>query len=365
MNASRWWKIALLVAALAAAGCGGRNAGQDGGEQAAAGKAAKNGASSAALLAPGDVAAVTRTDLVAGVQVSGTLMPGRDVKLTSPVDDVVEQVLVSEGQRVGAGQVLARFRLTSLAPAAASSEAQLKSAAADYERFQNLFKEGAASKRELESAEAAWRAAAAASAAANDRLSDATVRAPFAGVVATRWVQSGDRVGSGDPLFQLVNTSELEFEATVPSEFVRLVKAGTPVQLAVTGFAAGSLSGRVARVNAAADAATRQVKIYVTVPNRDGALVGGLFASGSVVTREARKALALPAAAVRGDAAQAWVMAIERGVLVKRPVTLGVRDEAHDLTEVLSGLAEGDVVVTGPIEGLAEGQPARVGGKES
>jgi hypothetical protein len=108
----------------------------------------------------------------------------------------------------------------------------------------------------------------------------------------------------GDPLFVVADMRELEFEASVPSEFVRVVRPGAAVRLEVTGFETGAIRGKVSRVNAQADPATRQVKVYVTVPNADARLVGGLFASGHVVTQEARKVLAVPTAAVRHEGAR-------------------------------------------------------------
>jgi len=356
--------VALL--ALAAAGCGG-GAGSGGANAAGDGhgKGTDAAQSGPALLAPSDVAAVTRADLIAGVPVSGTLTPNVDVKLTAPVAEVIEAVLVHEGQAVSRGQVLARFRMSAIETAAISAQSQLKIASADFERHKNLFAEGAVSKREVESAEAAYRVAQANEAQASRRWEDASVRAPVSGVISVKSVEAGDRPAEGDPMFQLVNTSELEFEATVPSEFVPQIRAGSPVRLTVTGFPAGGVTGRVARINAAVDAATRQVKVYVRVPNPGGRLVGGLFASGSVVTREATGALASPAAAIRGTGEATFVMVVKGGKLERREVRTGLRDATQDLVEVLSGLAAGEQVVVGPLEGLEPGRAVQVGGKES
>lgn len=351
--------LVAMLAALTLAGCGGKSE-----------KGAKHGAEAGtapadtALFAATDVAVVAKTDLAAGVPISGTLAPGWRARVTAPLDEVVDAVLVREGQRVAKGQVLARFRMDAVQTAAASAKAQLKSAQADLERQKNLLREGAVSERDVESAEAAYRAAAAADAQASHRYQDASVRAPGSGTVTVRSVQAGDRVGFGDPMFVVADTRELEFEATVPSEFVRLVRVGAPVTLSVTGWEAGSIRGKVARINNTADEATRQVKVYVTVPNAGGQLVGDLFGSGSIVTDRATGVLAVPGAAARtkeGDSS-AWV--IVKGRLAKRAVKFGLLDEAHDRIQVLSGLAEGETVVTGPVQGLSDGQPVRVAGKD-
>ena len=319
----------------------------------------------AVTLGGSDVARAARADLVAGVPVSGTLAPSLEVRIASPIPEVLEEVLVKEGQAVHEGQVLARFRTSTLEPAARSAEAQRRLAAADYERMQSLFKEGVVSQRDVEAAEVTLRAAEATEAEAKKRLDEATVRAPVSGVISQRAVDSGDRVKDGDLLFRLVNTAELEFEATVPSEYIADVRVGAPVALAVTGAADARLSGRISRVNATVDAATQQVKVYVTVPNRGGRLVGGLFASGRIVLREVKGAVAVPQAAVRTDASsKTYVLTVDGGRIARHDITVGVRDEQASLVEISSGLAGGEIVVVGPANGLEVGQAVTITGGE-
>jgi RND family efflux transporter MFP subunit len=322
--------------------------------------------SEAALLSSHDLTPVVRTDLATGLPVQGTLEPSVDVSVLAPYPEVLDEVRVKEGQSVRKGEVLARFRQESVAPAAAGAEAARRSAAADYARMKNLLAEGAVAPRDLENAEAGLRAAEAQAALARKHLDDATVRAPLAGVIAQRYVHTGDRVADGAFLFRLVDTRELEFSATVPTEALRSVRPGARVALTVSGLDGLAIPGRVARVNTTVDPSTRQVKVYVTVPNGDHRLAGDLFASGRIVLAEAKGALAVPTAAVHADADGAgtvWVIA--DGKADPRRVTTGVRDEIRDLVEVRTGLREGDRVLISPIEGLAAGQAVQVGGEDS
>jgi RND family efflux transporter MFP subunit len=314
-----------------------------------------------ALVSSQDLSTAARADLATGVPVQGTLAPAVEVQITAPYPEILDAVLVKEGQTVRNGEVLARFRLESIGPAAASAEAQRRMAAADHTRMQNLLKEGAVAPRDLENAEAAFKAAEAQAAMARKRLEEATVRAPFDGVIARRFVQSGDRVGDGDPLFRLVNTDELEFSASVPTEALSQVRPGVPVTLTVSGLDGATISGRVARVNSTVDAATRQVKIYVSVPNRDHRLAGDMFATGRIALAEARAAVAIPTAAVRpGPGGTELVWVVGGGKVESRAVSTGLHDELRDLVEVKTGLAPGDTVIVSPIEGLASGQPVLI-----
>jgi RND family efflux transporter MFP subunit len=191
------------------------------------------------------------------------------------------------------------------------------------------------------------------------------VRAPLAGVISRRVVESGDRVKDGDLLFELVNTTELEFDASVPSEYAGSFEIGAPVALVGQGLPGEGVSGRVARINPAADAATRQVKVYVAVPNRAGRIVAGVFASGRVVQRQVRNVLAVPREAIRAEeGGTTYVLIVLDGRIERRDVTVGAVDDLAGLAEIASGLAGGETVVVGPAQGLRSGQPVSVTERE-
>jgi membrane fusion protein, multidrug efflux system len=332
-----------------------------------AGAATRAGADSghAVELGASDLARAARVDLIAGVPVSGTLDPSVVIRIASPIPEVVEAVLVKEGEAVHAGQTLARFRTSAVEPAALSAEAQRRLAESDYERMQNLFKEGAVSERDVQNAEVTLRAAESSEALAKKKLRESTIRAPSNGVISQRAVDSGDRVKDGDLMFQLVNTSELEFAATVPSEYAADVHVGVPVVLAVTGASGAGLTGRVSRVNATVDAATRQVKVYVTVSNSDRRLVGGLYASGRIVLRQVKGAVAVPQTGIRRDpGGKVYVLIVDHGRIVRREITTGAIDEQASLVEILSGLEGGETVIIGPASGLEAGLRVTVTGGE-
>jgi RND family efflux transporter MFP subunit len=335
-----------------------------------AGSAAKAGtpadSTHSLVLGAGDVMHVAPTDLIAGVPVSGTLHPLVDIRIASPIPEVLEAVYVREGQAVSQGQVLARFRTDAAGPAALSTEAAVRLDSADYVRMQNLYKEGAVSERDVQNAEVVLRAAQAQAAAAEKKLNESTVRAPASGVITTKAVDGGDRVKDGDQLFQLANISQLEFEATVPSEFAAQVHPGDGVTLTVTGNGGALVHGRIARVNATVDPATRQLKVYVAVPNQDRKLVGGLFASGRVIMRQVKGALAVPQTALRTDSTggASYVLVVVNGRIARRDVQVGAVDEQAALVQITKGLGAGDAVVSTPVPGLRPGDVVTVAGGE-
>lgn len=354
----------VVAAAVAVAGCRG-------------GAAAGDAQAPAVTLGAADVAAAARTTLTGGVPLSGPLAPKVNVTVGSPIAEQITAMLVNEGDPVRQGQPLARFRDDVLRAAAASAAADAANArmavnlaVAESSRAEALFGEGAIAKRDhdnailgAEAARARQALAQAQLASANDRLETATLTSPVSGVVSQRFAQAGDRVDFGKPVVVIVDNSVLQLEASVEAQWLPELRVGRPVRLTVTGMNGDTLAGRIARINPTADPATRQVRIYVDIPNPGRRLVGGLFVSGEVVVNESRDAVAVPQAAVRreGAAQEAVVYVIAQGRIARRLVRTGIADAGRGLVEIRSGLAAGDTVVVGPVEGLAEGMRVDVG----
>jgi membrane fusion protein (multidrug efflux system) len=317
-----------------------------------------------------------RATLRAGVPLSGALEPKVRITVGAPFAEQLVEMYVNEGDRVRRGQPLAKFKdqvLTAAARYAASDVASqrmnVRVAEAESSRAVTLFAEGAIAQRDRDNALAALEASRARlslalsqAANAEDRLKSAVLTAPASGVVSKRYVQAGDRVDNGKPVFELVDTRVLQLAASVPTEWLPELRIGRPVSLKVAQMDSTVVSGRISRINPTADPATRQIQVYVDVPNPGEALVGGLFVSGRVLTREVADAIAVPRIAVRyeGDERTAYLYAVSGGKIARRRVALGIADDEQGLVQIATGAAAGDTVVIGPIEGLAEGTPVQV-----
>jgi len=361
----------LVAAALAAAlstACGGKTDG-----------AQAENAPAKITIGASDVGVALRTTVQSGVPVSGALEPKVDITVGAPLAEQVVEMFVDEGQAVQQGQPLLRFKDEVVRAAANSARAdvatqrmQVTIAAAESTRSDALLREGAVSPRDRDNVVLALNAARgrlalaeAQAASAEDRLAAATLRAPATGVISKRFLQAGDRVDMGKPVLAIVDTRVLQLTASVPIENVGQLRLGLPVSLRAAQLDSTRVTGRISRINPTADAATRQVRVYVDVPNGAGRLMGGLFVSGRVLVREVVNAVAVPRAAVRheGDARVPVVYVIAGGKVVRRVVTVGITDEDVGLVQIASGVQAGDVVVVGPIEGLTDGAPAEVLGQ--
>jgi RND family efflux transporter MFP subunit len=199
-------------------------------------------------------------------------------------------------------------------------------------------------------------------ASAQEQLEKATVRAPFAGVVSEREISAGDVVQSGASLYTVIDPTNMQLEATVPAEQLQTLKVGTPVEFTVAGYGERVFKGRIDRINPSVDPATRQVRIYVTIPNRDQGLVAGLFAEGRVES-ERRRAPAIPFAALDPRGTSSEVLRLRQARVERARVRLGLRDVVAEQVEVTEGLAVGDTVLLGSAQGIAEGTVVRIQGE--
>jgi RND family efflux transporter MFP subunit len=326
----------------------------------------------AVLIGRENLAVANLTELRSGPSISGSLEPKVEARVRSELMGPVERTFVDEGQRVKQGALLARIDDNSVRDAYLSArsavrtaESSLRNAQRNAERAARLEKAGALPERDLETAqwnqtnaESALADALARLASAEKQLAHTEVRSPINGVVSERQVASGDVVQLGAAMFTIVDLRTLRLEATVPVEDIDRLKVGTPVEFGVSGFDR-QFKGRIERINPAVDPATRQVRIYVGIPNAEQALVAGLFAEGRVAT-DARRAVAVPISAVDRRGTEPVVHRIKGGKVDVVPVHLGVRDEAAELVEVAAGIAQGDTVLLGSAQAITEGTPVRV-----
>lgn len=304
---------------------------------------------------------VVRTRVQAGPLLSGTLRPERRAEVRAEIGGTLREAGFEPGQTVAAGDVLARLDERAVRDARDSAQSGVTSAERaavmarrNAERADELLKTGAYTRRQQEDAwvasigaDATLADARARLAAADKQLAYTVVHAPMAGRVAERPVTAGDVVPAGATLYVLVDPASMRLEAAVPAAELPRVQPGADVEFSVRGYPQRRFRGVIERINPMADPLTRQVTLYVALPNADGTLLGGLYAEGRVAA-DVREAAVLPLDAVAAGATQAQVWRIRDGRLEAVAVRLGLRDAEAGLVEVLDGLAPGDTVLLRP-----------------
>jgi multidrug efflux pump subunit AcrA (membrane-fusion protein) len=391
------WSVVILAGALASAAC-----------DSSAGKAAAREA------APPPPVAITTAPVVIQpiprfLRVTGTLMADEQAEVSAETAGRVVATPVERGSRVAAGSVLARLSPTETeaqlreaeanagqiearlaikpgqefdidgVPEVLTAASSLRLAEAEFGRITSLLGQRVVSQSEydqrrtqVESARQqfqvarnaaqqqyqALQAARARVALARKALADTTVRAPFAGLVAERRVSIGDYVTRGAHVATVVRVDPLRVELTVPEQAVAKIRVGEAVSLTVDAYSDKTFEGQVRFVSPAVRADQRSLTVEALVPNRDGLLKPGLFATARVQIPTKAPARLVPAAAVQTTAGTSRVFVVKGDRVEERIVTTGQAQDS--MIEITDGVSGDEIVATGNLSPLADGARVRV-----
>ncbi len=209
------------------------------------------------------------------IDLPGEIVGSRDANLASALGGYVEYVAVKPGQRIGAGQLVARIDSDLYSAGVAQAEAQLAQAEAEAERLDKMGDLATGQARLNTQTQVKVAAAGLQSAKAQQKR--AVVTAPFAGTVADTFIEQGEVAGPGTTVARLVTLDPIKVTLSVPDRDVVALSKGMPV--AVTANArAGIFMGEITHIAAAADAKTRSFLVEVDVPNPDRKLLPGMIA---------------------------------------------------------------------------------------
>jgi len=355
--------LALPLLLLAVA-CGSKSDGTQGappaGQPAGGGVAGAAGPGSRrepAAAVPIQVQPVTRRDISNYLETNGTLEAENEVDLVARTVGPITELRAEEGDAVAADQLLARIDDREARNQVALATVAHDEARLAFERTKTSHGSGLVSQEAYDAAVAALDAAEAQLRVAQLQLAYTEVRAPFAGLVVTRYVRLAQYVTGGSALFRLSDFTPLLCPIEVPEKDLSRLRVGQPAKLTVEPFPGVAFAARVLRIRPTVDATSGTVTVTLQVEGR-GQLRPGMFARVYLETDVHRGALVIPRRALVLDSIGDTVFVRSGEVAVRREVRLGVREE--DSVEVVEGLAEGeDVVVLGQ-DGLADGTPVTV-----
>jgi membrane fusion protein, multidrug efflux system len=379
----KWSVLVLMSGALALAACGkgegakpaasGATAGAASAPLAAAKPAANPASAPVLLIAPEDL----RTVSVAGGAgtggpvITGSVQPEKRADLRAEVAAIVMQVAKDNGEAVKRGELLLRLDDAAIRESLQSAQASERAAQQAFdqaqrqvERLKTLQAQGMTSAQALDDAEGRRNATQSELAAARSRVVTAQqqlrrteVRAPFDGLVSERKASVGDTAQVGKELLKVVDPRSMRFEGLVSADRMGEIKIGQVVRFRVNGVEGVEFTGKVQRVDAAANSVTRQVEALVSFDDAAKApRVSGLYAEGRIETGVAAMATLTERSIVRvAEAAHVWRVGKD-GKLGKVAVQLGERDARTGEVALKGGLAEGDVILRNPGSTLVDGQ---------
>ena len=315
-----------------------------------------------------ETALVGRQNILPSLTFSANLDPIWSADISPKVSGRLNRLYVDEGDAVAAGQVLAQMDSAEIASAVYQAEGALYSAkanqedsVADHQRNAKLYEQGAVSRREYDNSRFKQESSAGGYSAAQgglnilrERLADTTIRAPRAGVVTRRYIHEGNYVNSGAPIISVADTTELLAVADVGEGHIAELYLGASVNIKVSAYGDEVFKGKITRISPMAQLPARTFKVEISIPNKENRLRAGMFASISIQGELHKNALVIPQSAIVMREDQKTVYVVDANNVLQQKV-LEVGSVNDGMVEVLSGLSEGDRIVTAGQNRLRQG----------
>lgn len=290
-------------------------------------------------------------------EITGTVQATQRALLASKLMGAIEEMPVSLGQRVKAGEVLVKIAAGEISARVAQARTQLNTTQRDLDRERALQAKGASTNETVRNLEDRVATHEAQLREAEVMLGYTILRAPFDGVVSRKISNQGDLATPGTTLLEVHGNAGFEVDAAVPETAASqlAVDAGVSVSIPATNV---TFTGKIAEISSAVDTRARAVAIKVAVP--EGVEVrSGQFARLEL-PGEPRRAIRVPASAVSrfGQIERVFTVADDHRAVLRLVKTAGARQDGR--VEILAGLVAGDRVVVSPPPQLREGQRVEV-----
>jgi membrane fusion protein (multidrug efflux system) len=286
------------------------------------------------------------------LQALGTAVANESVNITSKSSNLVMAVHFQDGQTVKRGQALVSLDDAQARADLAEASAALTESTSQYARARDLLSTRVVSQSQYEQLEATMKANQARVDAAQARLGDTVIRAPFAGRVGLRRVSVGSLVNPGAVITTLDDTSVMKVDFAVPENQLGSLRSGLDITARTAAHPDRELAGRVLTIDSRIDPATRSVTVRALVPNEGGLLRPGMYVNVSLA-REEYDALVIPEEALVPEQSRQYVFVVEDGRVARREVQIGRRTPGR--VEVVSGLAQGERIVIEGTQKVREG----------
>ena len=316
---------------------------------------------------------------------SGYVVARRKATLSAKIMGKIAQVNFEEGQKVKAGDIVARLDDSNYAALLGQAQAQARQAKATldntapiYARYRTLKEQGAIStdavetqRLAYENARTAYDAAMAAVGFAQANLRDTVVRAPFAGVVTVRVAQLGEVVapqasGGGDTrtgILTIVDMDSLEVQVDVSENYIERVQVGAAAVIHLDAFPDWDIPGSVIAIIPTADQSKGTVAVRVAIKSKDPRILPNMAARVGFMSAPEKGAVqavsrvSVPVSAVIANGKTGTVFVINDGKAEKRDVALGLKT-AQSIT-ILSGIAAGDRLAGDNLDKLHDGDKVK------
>jgi membrane fusion protein (multidrug efflux system) len=283
--------------------------------------------------------------------------------LYAKVSGYLKSIAVDKGDKVEAGQVLARIEIPELVASRAKQQAELKAAQADYSRMQESLQKAPdlVVPESVDQARGRFEVARASLDQSETLLRYAIITAPFSGIVTQRNVDPGAliQVGSASSaIVALMDFSKVRLQVAVPEVEASRIAVGQPVLVTTDNLPATQFDGKVTRFSYALDPASRTMLAEVVLDNPQLALRPGMLVTAKMGIEHKESVLLMPEEALVMEKANAFAYTVAGNKAAKHPIKIGFNDGKN--VEVLEGLPAGQTVILAGKLKLSDGQPVQV-----
>ena len=306
----------------------------------------------------------------ATMSVIGTMEAVQGVTVSADLPGVVAKINFQSGQFVNKGDVLVELDTRQEVSQLAALEAQRDLAKINFDRSQELSKQGVISRQDYDRAIADHKQTDANVAETKATIERKTIRAPFSGVLGIRKVNLGQYLAAGAPIVPLQALNPIYVDFGVPQQESAKVRVGSTLQVVAEDLGGRQFSGRVTALDSLVDQTTRNIQVQATLPNPDGKLKPGMFVQVQFGIGTARDVVTLPASAISYAPYGDSVFVISDLKDPKGQTYRGVRQQfvkldgsRGDQVAVVSGVTPGDEVVTSGVFKLRNGAAVTVNNK--
>ena len=311
---------------------------------------------------------VRTTPLSVGPITRSVMLPAQVIAfqqatLYAKVSGYLKSIAVDKGDKVEAGQVLARIEIPELVASRAKQQAELKAAQADYSRMQESLQKAPdlVVPESVDQARGRFEVARASLDQSETLLRYAIITAPFSGIVTQRNVDPGAliQVGSASSaIVALMDFSKVRLQVAVPEVEASRIAVGQPVLVTTDNLPATQFDGKVTRFSYALDPASRTMLAEVVLDNPQLALRPGMLVTAKMGIEHKESVLLMPEEALVMEKANAFAYTVAGNKAAKHPIKIGFNDGKN--VEVLEGLPAGETVILAGKLKLSDGQPVQV-----
>ncbi|RIW16149.1 efflux RND transporter periplasmic adaptor subunit [Algoriphagus lacus] len=306
---------------------------------------------------PVNVIKLKNDTLQTQLQVTGTILPNESVNLRSEISGLVSRIAFKEGQYVTKGTPLIYLNDDQLQAQYQRLQYTQKLFETQENRQKQLLAREAISQEEYDIALNQFNTALADIKLVEAQLSKTVIRAPFNGMLGLRMISEGSVIGTNDVITSVVNIDPIKIEFSIPERYATQVKVGSPIYFS-NEDSKEEVQGTVYAFEPQIDLATRTLKLRAQSPNKSGRFLPGMFVKIRFILEVTESALMVPAEAVIPELSGYKVFIVGAdGKAEERQIQIGTRTESQ--VQVISGLNEGDLVLTTGVMQVRQGMPIK------